>query len=138
MADLKRWSRDEIARMRREMDRMFDDLCADFDLPTMVCRMAGDLCLREDDDTLIVRLELGNMNPDNVDVSVDERRLIIVADNALDTGGQRQSQTFRKELRLPCAIDPDRVEAEYMQGVLEVRLPKCPPRRGQLIKITMK
>ena len=29
MPDLKRWSRDEISRMRREMDSLFDELCAD-------------------------------------------------------------------------------------------------------------
>ena len=138
MADLKRWSRDEITRMRREMDRLFDELCSDFDLPVMVCRMAGDLCLREEDDILVVRLELGNMNPDNVNVSVRERRLVISAESARETPSQRQSQTFRKELRLPCAIDPSGVKAEFKDGVLEVRLPKCTDRFGQTIMITKK
>ena len=138
MADLKRWSRDEITRMRREMDRLFDELCSDFDLPVMVCRMAGDLCLREEDDILVVRLELGNMNPDNVNVSVRERRLVIFAESARETPSRRQSQTFRKELRLPCVIDPSGVEAEFRDGVLEVRLPKCADRFGQMIMITKK
>ncbi len=70
MADLKRWSRDEIARMRKEMDRLFDDLCTDFDLPVMFCRIAGDLDLREEGDVLIARLELGNIKPDDVHVTV--------------------------------------------------------------------
>ena len=48
MADLKRWSRDEISRMRGEMDRLFDELCSDFDLPVMFCRIAGDLDLKEE------------------------------------------------------------------------------------------
>ena len=138
MADLKRWSRDEISRMRREMDRLFDELCSDFDLPVMVCRMAGDLCLREEDDILVVRLELGNMNPDNVNVSVRERRLVISAESARETPSRRQSQTFRKELRLPCVIDPSGVKAEFNDGILEVRLPKCAGGLGHIIKITKK
>ena len=138
MADLKRWSRDEITRMRREMDRLFDELCSDFDLPVMVCRMAGDLCLREEDDILVVRLELGNMNPDNVNVSVRERRLVISAESARETPSSHHSQTFRKELRLPCVIDPSGVKAEFKDGVLEVRLPKCSDRFGQMIMITKK
>ena len=87
MADLKRWSRDEISRMRREMDRLFDELCSDFDLPVMVCRMAGETsACGEEDDILVVRLELGNMNPDNVNVSVRERRRwVISAESARET-----------------------------------------------------
>lgn len=138
MADLKRWSRDEISRMRSEMDRLFDDLCSDFDLPVMCCRIAGDLDLREEGDTLIVRLELGNMNPDDVHVSVHERRLIIAAECSEVDATSRSTQTFRRELRLPCIIRTEDVEAEFNDGVLLVRLPKCATQLGQKIEISRK
>ncbi|QGY41331.1 Hsp20 family protein [Pseudodesulfovibrio cashew] len=135
MADLKRWSRDEISRMRKEMDRLFDDLCVDFDLPAMFCRMAGDLDLREEGNALVVRLELGNINPDNVDVSVFERRLIISVNSTAQNGSRIENHVFRKEIRLPCIVQPKDVNAEFKNGVLEVRLPKCPTQIGQLVKI---
>lgn len=138
MADLKRWSRDEISRMRSEMDRLFDDLCTDFDLPVMFCRIAGDLDLREEGDTLVARLELGNMSPDDVHVTVHERRLIISAESVESGGGLRSTRTFRKELRLPCIIRTDDVVADFKEGVLEVRLPKCSTQLGQQIRITRK
>ncbi|MBG0789360.1 MAG: Hsp20/alpha crystallin family protein [Desulfovibrionaceae bacterium] len=135
MADLKHWSRGEIARMRSEMDRLFDELCSDFDLPVMFCRIAGDLDLREEGDVLVVRLKLGNMNPDDVRVSVLERRLIISAEYADKRGGVRSMRTFRKELRLPCIIRTDEVDAAFKDGVLTVRLPKCVSQIGQRINI---
>ncbi len=138
MADLKRWSRDEISRMRSEMDRLFDDLCSDFDLPVMYCRIAGDLDLREEGDTLVVRLELGNMNPEDVHVSVLERRLIISAESVEMDGSIRSSRTFRKELRLPCIIRTDDVAASFKDGTLQVRLPKCVSQTGQKIEIKRK
>lgn len=138
MPDLKRWSRDEIARMRREMDRLFDELCTDFDLPVMVCRMAGDLCLKDEKDILVVRLELGNMNPDNVKISVQNRQLVISAECARETGKLLESQSFRRELSLPCDINADGVEVELMNGTLEVRLPKSPAKQGQTVKIIKK
>jgi len=138
MADLKRWSKDEISRMRNEMDRLFDDLCTDFDLPVMFCRMSGDLDLREEGDTLVARLELGNVNPDDVDVSVLDRRLIIAAENVETSDKHKKTHTFRKEIKLPCIIRTDEVEAEFNDGILEVRLPKCPSQRGQNIKIIKK
>jgi len=128
MADLKRWSRDEIARMRKEMDRLFDDLCTDFDLPVMFCRIAGDLDLREEGDVLIARLELGNIKPDDVHVTVMGHRLIISAESIIDAVGHRKTHTFRKEIGLPCLIRPEGVKAEFDDGVLEVRLFKCSAR----------
>ncbi|AMK11857.1 Hsp20/alpha crystallin family protein [Pseudodesulfovibrio indicus] len=138
MADLKRWSRNEISRMRNDVDRLFDDLCADFDLPVMFCRIAGDLDLSEEGETLVVRLELGNMNPDDVHVTVEERLLTIVAESSESGPGHVSSRSFRKELRLPCAIEVDDAHAEFQDGVLLVKLPKCAPRPGQKIAITRK
>lgn len=138
MADLKRWSRGEISRMRSEMDRLFDELCSDFDLPVMFCRIAGDLDIREEGDVLVARLELGNMNPEDVNVSVHERRLIISAEYVETRGKVRSSRTFRKELRLPCLIRTDEVEAVFKGGVLTVCLPKCVNQTGQPIDIKRK
>ncbi len=138
MPDLKRWSRDEISRMRREMDRLFDELCSDFDLPFMFFRIAGDIFLKEEADTLVAKLELGSMSPDDVKVSVLDRRLIISAETISIEAGQRKTHKFRKELRLPCIIRPDGVEANFQDGILEVRLPKCSKQHGQLVKINKK
>lgn len=138
MPDLKRWSQDEISRMRREMDRLFDDLCSDFDLPVMYCRMAGDLDLKEAGDTLVARLELGNMNPDDVHVSVFEHRLVISAKTVAVGDTHRKTHTFRKEIELPCIIRTDEVVAEFSEGILEVRLPKCPSQQGHLVKVLTK
>lgn len=138
MADLKQWSQDEIIRMRRDMDRLFDDLCTDFDLPVMFCRIAGDLDLQEEGDVLIVRLELGSINPDDVDVSVLDRRLLIKAETVDVEGKRKKTHSFRKEIKLPCIIRTGDVKAEFKSGVLEVRLPKCPSQQGQTIEISKK
>ena len=138
MADLKRWSRDEISRMRSEVDRLFDDFCSDFDLPVMFCRMTGDLELSEEGDTLVVRLELGSLNPDDVQVSVFDRLLIVSAKTVEAAPGRRKTQTFRRELRLPCVIKTDEVAAEFKDDVLVVRLPKCETQLGQQVEIKRK
>jgi HSP20 family protein len=138
MADLKRWSRNEISRIRSDMDRLFDDLCADFNLPSMFCRMAGDLTLQDEGNALVVRLELGNMAPDDVHVGVAERQLSIVAETRESGPGHASSHSFRKELRLPCRIDPEAARAEFAEGVLVVRLPKCTASFGPSVAISRK
>ena len=138
MADLKRWSRNEISRIRSDMDRLFDDLCADFNLPSMFCRMAGDLTLQDEGNALVVRLELGNMKPDDVHVSVTERQLSIVAETRTSGPRHASSHSFRKELRLPCRIETDGVRAEFADGVLVVRLPKRVNPFGPSVAISRK
>ncbi|WP_319584719.1 Hsp20/alpha crystallin family protein [uncultured Pseudodesulfovibrio sp.] len=138
MADLKGWSRNEISRMRSDVDRLFDDLCADFNLPSMFCRMAGDLTLEEEGETLVVRLELGTMDPDDVHVSVMDRKLSIVAETRESGPSHTSTHSFHKDLRLPCRIDTGGVSAEFSDGVLVVRLPKCSLQSGQKIAISRK
>lgn len=135
MDDLKRWSRDEIFRIRQDMDRLFDDLCSDFDLPVMFCRIAGDLDLREEGNTLVARLELGSINPDDVHVSVFDQRLIISAKTVTVEAEHKKTHTFRKEIKLPCVIRTSEVQADFKNGKLEVRLPKCSLQQGQPVNI---
>ena len=46
--------------------------------------------------------------------------------------------TFRRSLRLPAAVDADRVEAKIADGVLTLRLPKAESARPKKIKIAAK
>jgi len=136
MADLKRWSRGEITRMRLEIDRLFDELCLDLDLPAMVCRMTGDIELWEEGDALVCRMELGAMDPDDVTVVAAGRLLAITAEVSGMEGDRRRSRAFRKEIRLPCAIRAEEIEVAFADGVLLVRLPKCP--RQHIVRIIKK
>lgn len=138
MADLKRWSQGELTRMRKDVDRLFDDLCTDFDLPAMFCRIGNDLNLSEEGDYLVARLELGNIHPDDVSVSVLDRRLLIKAETVTELGNHKKTHTFRKEIRLPCTIKTNEVRAEFRSGLLEIRLPKCPVQPAQSIAIIKK
>ncbi|MFH1912819.1 MAG: Hsp20 family protein [Pseudomonadota bacterium] len=136
MADLKRWSRGEITRMRLEIDRLFDELCLDLDLPAMVCRMTGDTELWEEGDALVCRMELGAIEPDDVTVMALRRLLVVTAEVFEMAGNRRRSRAFRKEVRLPCAIRADDVEVAFSDGFLMVRLPRCS--RHPIVRIIKK
>ena len=45
---------------------------------------------------------------------------------------------FRRELRLPSALDADKVEARIADGVLNLRLPKTESARPKIIKVSTK
>jgi len=46
--------------------------------------------------------------------------------------------SFRRELRLPTALQADKVEARIADGILNLRLPKAESARAKTIKVTVK
>ena len=80
---------------------------------------------------VIVLVELAGVDHDELDVLLFEDALIVEGERRLPahTAGVyhaaeiRQGQV-RLELRLPAQIDPERVDARYERGLLEMRLGK--------------
>ena len=48
---------------------------------------------------------------------------------------ERRYGSFERSFSLPRAVDPDKVQAEYKDGVLTVHLPKTEESRGRKVKI---
>ncbi len=88
-------------------------------------------------DALVVRVELAGIDEAALDISVEDRLLQIRGVRRHDVGDERRVYhqlgiaygPFSAEVFLPFAIEPERVEAVYEGGMLEVTLPKVPPRR---------
>jgi HSP20 family protein len=100
--------------------------------------MKGDLELWEEGNALVARMELCKINPDDVTVVVLEQQLVITAEFVEVVKGRRRTRVFRKEVKLPCAVRTDEVSAEFAEGVLVVRLPKCASQYSQFVRIIKK
>lgn len=91
----------------------------------------------ETSDALVVRAELAGVDQETLDVSVEDRLLLIRGMRRRTTGEERRVYhqlgidygPFSAEVFMPFAIETERVEAVYENGMLEVTLPKIPPRR---------
>jgi len=51
---------------------------------------------------------------------------------------ERVHGSFVRSFSLPQSVDPEKVEAEYKNGVLEVKLPKRPEAKPKQIKVAVK
>jgi HSP20 family protein len=87
----------------------------------------------ETDSTVHVTAELAGVALDDLDVLLYEDALVVEGRRQLplvEPGGRyyaaeiRQG-SFRLELPLPAAVDPEQVEADYDQGLLHVALVKA-------------
>lgn len=95
-------------------------------------RISPNLDLSETDDALEVRMDVPGVKPADIDIKVSDHLLTISGqrtEKREEKGRtfhrvERQSGTFSRSVTLPCAVSEDKVEANYKDGVLQVRLPK--------------
>jgi HSP20 family protein len=142
------WKDREIDKMKKDINRLMSRLRSDFCTPFLT-RTAGRIRyveLSETDDNLVVKAEVLDMNPDNLDVSVAENVLSIKGEveqekvredlnyNAVET----VHSSFSRIVQLPCRVDIDKVEATYKHGTLQVVLPKCKSETARKVKIKVK
>lgn len=97
------------------------------------------------DKELLVKCEVPGLKPDDFKISVADRTLTIRGEkreeHTEENGYYRHERTFGSFVRsftLPCAIESDKVDARYRDGILEIALPKSTEDRGKEIKVKVK
>ncbi len=96
-----------------------------------------------EDDTFLVELDLPGINPDSIDVAVDQGVLTVRAERpyAGDEGhdwvtAERPHGVFSRQLFLGDQLDTDHIGADYTDGVLRLTVPVAKASKPRKIAIT--
>jgi len=121
---------EELERMRRQMDRLYDDV--------MTSEQSGragvfpPINLTEDKDNYYVRAELPGVTGDDLDIQVTANNLAISGERkiAAEEGAryhrrEREAGTFSRMISLPGEIDADKIDARLKNGVLSIAISKA-------------
>jgi HSP20 family protein len=131
MADLMLWMNEELSRLKREVDSLYDAMCRDFggDRVTSPFGTTPRVSWEQTEDHLLFRMELPGVDPADMDVSITDDRLRIHIERSQKVSRQQgeieRKGVFSSSFRLPCKVDLERVEATYREGILEIRMPPC-------------
>lgn len=130
------WS--EMSRLSREMDRLFGEAGT-------ISRAGAfpPINLYDDGESLVVRAEVPGIDPKEMEINATMNSLTIKGERKRsyedESAGvhrrERGHGTFSRSISLPQDIDPDKVQASYKLGVLEVLLPKAEDSKPRKIKI---
>ena len=119
-------------RMRREVDDLFGDV---FERTGLARRRTGfspavDVAYASDPPRAIVTAELAGMDPADIAVQIEGRKLFLAgrrgpAQPAGDVYQQIEIErgSFRRLIELGADVDADRISARYEDGMLRVELP---------------
>jgi HSP20 family protein len=148
MSELIVWRKQEIDRLRRDIDHLFKRFRREFGVPRFLVETTEFflLDLSETERTIILRAEMTGIEPEDMHVSVTDESLTIRGEKREDTleKGEnyerttRKQQSFSKTIALPCRVKPEEVKASFKDGLLEIILPKCAPAEPLGVKIEIK
>ena len=140
---------DPLSGMRRELDRMFDDMWRGLPSTAGVATassMALRLDVKEDDKSFHVTADLPGLSEKEVEITFDDGMLTIRGEKKVERDEQqgtwhlveRSYGSFARQLSLSANIDANRIEASFNKGVLSINLPKLPSEQAKAKKIEIK
>jgi HSP20 family protein len=143
MTSMIRWNpRAELEPMLREpFFRRFFDLFDEQETSPRAWIPALDLA--EEDDRLLVSVELPGLESQDIDLNLQGDMLTIkgerkVAEQEANRRYHRREQmfgSFSRTLRLPCAVNGEKVKASMKNGVMTIVLPKAAEHVGRRISV---
>jgi HSP20 family protein len=140
MSALIRWT--PLLEPFEDMDKMLSD----FVMPPMRAGQMGftpALDMYEDKDKVIVETQLAGVDPDKVEISIENDVLSIKGESEKKSEVDEKNY-YRKEIRrgsfyrsvqLPAHVLGDKANAEAKDGVLKITVPKAPEAKPKMIKI---
>lgn len=125
--------------------RAFEDLTKAFESPAAAKPWTPAVDIRETENELVVKADLPEVNEKDIDLRIEDGTLILKGERRMESkeekGGfhriERSYGTFARYFTLPETVDPEKVKAEYKNGVLTVTLGKKETAKPKQIKVAI-
>lgn len=133
----------DIDNIRREMDRVFDQMNEVTQPQTPVWKPAIELI--NNDDHLTLKVALPGIEAKDLDISVTREAVAIqgsrhFTNQASDQGILRSEfryGQFERAIALPVPVQNDKVEANFTNGILTLTLPKVQAEQKRVVKVNL-
>lgn len=133
----------EMEVMRRQMDRLFDEMVSFEKVPTLAWKPAIELL--DGEDALTLKVALPGVEAKDVDISVNRESVTLKGERHYNQESQDNGYyhsefrygSFERSIRLPIAIENDQVQADYTNGILTLTLPKVREAVNKTVKVNL-
>lgn len=146
--ELSTWTPfDRLASLREEMNQLFDLSFPGFQRDAgLFSGWSPALDVHQDKDNVFVKVELPGMKKEEIDISLHDGMLTITGERKHEEE-TKEGESFRSEryfgkfhrsVALPTAVDTEKVNASYKDGILTVTLPKSEEAKPKQIEVSVK
>lgn len=137
---------DELHDMQMQINSLFGDLFGrinEGDVATREMPWEPVVDVVEKADEFLFSFELPGMKLEDLKVVIEGDYLVVTGERKwkLDEEKNRAHRVerhygaFRREIRLPSKVDPDKIKATFHEGVLEVRMPVLEIAKPRVVEV---
>jgi HSP20 family protein len=143
---------EDMDRLRREINRVLGDVGTGWShpfsrvsfLPARAPRAYPLVNIFDEEERYLVEALAPGLDPVTIDITVLENRLAVSGTKEgmpaeIETDcchrAERAAGRFQRTINLPGEIDRERIEAEYVNGLLRISLPKSEKARPKKIQV---
>jgi HSP20 family protein len=132
----------EMFELQRSLDRIFGQgLYGQNEVATAAWQPPVDIYEAENE--IVIKMELPEVNRDDVQVNLEERTLTIRGERRLEFADRREGYhrveraygAFARSFTVPPNIDRDALKATYRDGILRIVLPKAENAKPRQISV---
>ncbi|MEM8829732.1 MAG: Hsp20/alpha crystallin family protein [Cyanobacteria bacterium P01_G01_bin.19] len=150
---LSRWQPfRELSTMRKQMDRLFEDMLSVGNDDWMGLHSIGGMWtpaveMEEKDQDLILKAEIPGLDVKDLEVEVSEDRVIISGEHKEEKKTEDKDKNyyhsefhygkFERVIPLPMAIDTNAIKSDFQKGVLTLTLPKVEDAPKKSVKVKL-
>ncbi|MEX2598325.1 MAG: Hsp20/alpha crystallin family protein [Dehalococcoidia bacterium] len=132
----------EMRRMQQMTDRLWRSSSAEGEAME-IGAWTMPLDIVENNDSIVVRAAVPGIDPQEIDVSVEDNILTISAERRSESEQQEgryllqesAEGSFRRSVRLPNIIDGEQAESSCENGVLSITFPKQEQKKARRIEV---
>jgi HSP20 family protein len=122
----------ELTRMQRDLENMLERFFGDAGPGSMTGGFAPPVDIVDRGTEVVVRADLPGMEQKDIQIELQDGALSIrgerreARDENKDTyrWSERWEGVFMRTIPLPTGVDPNKIQAQFKNGVLEVHMPK--------------
>ena len=148
MSELTLWKKQELDKLRKDLDLLFRRFRRGFGVPRTLLEAAESFSTEfsETEEMLVLSTDLPGIKPEDIEISVTEDTLNLKAEAREDSVAteenfqriEKRSRSFSRSISLPCRIIAEEVKATYKDEILKIELPKCKPKKACGVVVDMK
>ncbi|MBD2182125.1 Hsp20/alpha crystallin family protein [Planktothrix sp. FACHB-1355] len=133
----------EMETLRRQMDRMFDEL-AQYNGETSQGWVPA-IELHDEENHLTLRAEIPGVEGKDLDIHVTREAVSLAGERRYEKQAEHKGfyhsefryGKFQRTVQLPVLIQNDKVQAEFKNGILTLTLPKAEELQRKVVKVNV-
>jgi HSP20 family protein len=133
----------ELSSLQNQMNRLFQDYGRGGNDELMTTGFVPAVDVYEDEHNVTLSLEVPGLEEKDIDIQMENNQLTVRGERKFETEQkeenfhriERRYGNFSRSFTLPNTVDTDKVQANYVNGVLKITLAKRAEAKPKQIKV---